>query len=149
MGRKPKVKRLLFGIVIVCLVFVGIKAFKSSDDPKYVDYDVDASDSQHYKLKETVKVGKTTFVVTDYEEITENKEWKVNLKIADKAIQLLQDKYSFKFANNDVVIIRAGTEYRGSSVIVVNLLDENITFNQFVVIDNESSKILATINLSK
>lgn len=141
-------------IVILIIIFVlilGIINFVNvSTKPKFVDYDMDATDSKHYNLIDVIKIENVSFSILDYEYIETEKNPQVilNLNINDNSYQLLHDKYTFGLAYNDKYLLKSNCSYNNNELRIVDFSGNKVTqFNQFVIIDNETLKITATINL--
>lgn len=140
-------------ICILCLVILlfAINYLNTSKKPKFVDYDMDAKDSIHYELGDTIKIDKVNFTILDYESVDSSEEIKIllNLKIDKNNYQLLQDKYTFGFAYNNKFLLQTNCSYDNDKIYVVDFShDSSRKYNQVVVIDNQSLKIVATIELN-
>lgn len=146
-----KILVIICCLLILLVLFIGTPLFFSNyDTPKYVQYDMDASDSNHYKLNEEVKFNDVTFKILGYElkESDGLKYFHLNLDIDSLNYSTLQSSYTFMLAVDDNLLKKSNCSYENNSVIVVEL-EPNKTNNpnQIVIIDNGSFKILATINI--
>lgn len=142
-------------VIIICLLalfalFIYLTPFLKNDDtPKYVQYDMDASDSNHYKVGEIINVDDASFKMHGFELINseELRKYQLDLDISSSDYEILQSNYTFMLAKDNNLWKKSNCIYEGDSITVVEIeRNPTDTPNQIVIIDNKSFKILSTID---
>lgn len=143
--------KIIISIAIFVSVLIGINFINNSQKPKFVTYDMDASNSKHYELGDKIKIKHNSFSILDYQNTKPEGdiELLLDLDITEKVYQLLHDEYTFGLAYDDEYILGSNCDYNNNKIYVINSGEsKNKKFNQFVIIKNETLKIIATINLN-
>lgn len=145
--------RIIITVISIVILIGIIMTFSSLSDnkeePKFVQYDTDASDSTHYSFNETIKVGKSNFIINGYEliEIDNLRNYILTAEIDKNSYEILQSQYTFMLASEDNLWKKSSCSYEDNTIRIVEIERNPITPNQFVVIDNSTFKIISTVNI--
>lgn len=146
-------KKLLISSICVLMLIVILGLVNKNNSGKFVQYDTNAEDSPHYKVGEKVKIGKSSFMINDYNlSYDENglKNYELKMEIDEIDYKYLESGYTFMLAYNDELIEKTNCSYEDNTVNVVEIEKSSIDNpNQIVIIDNKEFEIIATININE
>lgn len=141
-----------FIVALVGVVYGASLFLKNDNEVKIVSYDMDASDSKHYNLGDSVVVDDIEFDYFGYslQYDQELKNYYLDLKIDQDNFVALESAYTFMLAKDDVLLRDTNCVYKNGKIVVCEIKKiEEEHPNQFVIINNKTFKILTTIEMDK
>lgn len=139
-----KNKIILSAILIAILLLIIVASQVLTSTQVKFKPPTNGFDATHYELGQDIEVKKISIKIERLEKIDDR--WFIKGNIDDSDYITINDNYTFMFGNNDIIV-------KGSTSNVINqkeiymVCGELCDFNQIMLIENRTGKVLAVINL--
>ena len=111
-------------------------------------YTLELRDIPHYQLNEEVSLKNMDIIISEIKEIDNNIEWEVIIGSKKMNAKLFDDTHLIMVALDDTLITASGS-YAKSNKLYFKNFAEGVNFNQICILENDTNKIVAVINLSE
>jgi hypothetical protein len=143
----------VISLFVLVLVLVILQIDSNKNSPNNSILDMDATDSDHYNNGEEFKLGKFALTIDRIEEQqnsnqnSNEKKWKVIGKLNSEVLSEINERYDLWFGLDDRLLKIGSQQIIGDNMFVIQTSEGNQSFNQLLIVEKSSYKIVITINL--
>ncbi|MBD9105344.1 hypothetical protein EGW03_02615 [bacterium] len=150
--KKVQRGKILIISILLSLIFIIVLLFTNIDnkEPIYIEWQTDASQAKHYEITDKITIKKHEFKILKYSKMEDNNGWIITLDGKSNIYDFLNSGYSFSLGYNDEMFLDIGCNYTNKQIQLIYMYKCRFDkFNQVIIYDNKSLKIIAVININE